>query len=411
MGYEAPAGRIAVTGIGVISGIGSGRAGFLDGLRAGRSAAAPVTAFDTTGFEYGQLCEVPGFATDPARPEYGRATQMAAAAARMAVQDAGLGPDWLRGEPGLVAVGTTEGETRDVDDLATTEVNSGLADLDPVLARRARLGRIPIQIADDLGLSDVELVTLPDVCASGNYAIGYGLDALRAGDVSYALVGGSDSPGRKTFAAFYRLGALARDVCRPFDENRTGVVLGEGAAMLVLEPMDSALARGATVHAEVLDYFVNCDAGHPTRPSGERVTQCLRGALDAAGVDPAEVDLLVAHGTATKANDPMEAAVFAEVFAGGPIPPVTAVKSMIGHTMGAAAAHSSIAAILGLEHGFLPPTINHRSTDPECPLDCVPNRSRPAEPRIALVNSLGFGGLNAAVVLRRFDQQTMGSTA
>ena len=399
MGYQ---GRVAVTGIGVVSGIGDGRAGFLAGLRAGRGSAGPVTAFDTEGFEYGQLCEVPGFQADPARPEYGRATQMGAAAARMAVADAGMPPEALRGGHGLVAVGTTEGEARDVDEMSATEVHTSLADVDPILARRARLGRMPVQIADDLGLSDVELVTLPDVCAAGNYAIGYGLDALRSGEVSYALVGGADSPCRKTFAAFYRLGALARDECRPFDANRTGVVLGEGAAMLLLEPMDAALERGAVVHAEVLDYYLNCDAGHPTRPSGERVTECLRGALDAAGVAPAEVDLVVAHGTATKANDPMEAAAFAEVF-DGRTPPVTAVKSMIGHTMGAAAAHSSIAAILGLEHGFLPPTINHRSTDPECVLDCVPNEARPGEPRIALVNSLGFGGLNAAVVLKRFE--------
>ncbi|GAB2738523.1 beta-ketoacyl-[acyl-carrier-protein] synthase family protein [Amycolatopsis magusensis] len=410
MGNGAPgrSGRVVVTGIGVISGIGIGRAGFLDGLLAGRGSAAPVTAFDVTGFEYGKVCEVPEFAVDEERPHYGRATQMIAAAALMAVEDAGMALTRLRAGRGLIAVGTTEGEARDVDEMTTTEVNKGLADLDPVLARRARLGRMPVSVADDLGLEDVELVTLPDVCAAGNYAIGYGLDALRAGEVSYALVGGADSPCRKSFAAFYRLGALARDECRPFAVDRTGVVLGEGSAMLLLEPLESALERGALIHAEVLDYNFNCDAGHPTRPSEERVTQCLRGALDNAGVSPAEVDLVMAHGTATKANDPMEAAAFTEVFGDLPVPPVAAIKSMIGHTMGGAAAHSGIAAILGLEHGFLPPTINHTTTDPECPVDCVPNRARRAEPKIALVNSLGFGGLNAAVVLKRFDRQAEG---
>jgi 3-oxoacyl-[acyl-carrier-protein] synthase II len=409
MGNEASAGpprRIVVTGIGVVSGIGSGRAGFLEGLLAGRGSAGPVTAFDVAGFEYGALCEVPEFVLDEERSHYGRATQMAAAAAAMAVEDAGVSPARLRAEHGLVAVGTTEGEARDVDEMTTTEVAKGLADIDPVLAGRARLGRMPVSIAEDLGLDDVELVTLPDVCAAGNYAIGYGLDALRAGEVSYALVGGADSPCRKSFAAFYRLGALAHEVCQPFDRDRTGVVLGEGAAMLLLEPLETALARGAVIHAEVLDYHLNCDAGHPTRPSGERVAECLSGALRNAGVSPSEVDLLIAHGTATKANDPMEAAAFAEVFGDCPVPPVAAIKSMIGHTMGGAAAHSSIAAILGLEHGFLPPTINHGVTDPECPVDCVPNEARPAEPRIALVNSLGFGGLNAAVVFKRFDQET-----
>ena len=393
--------RVVVTGIGVISAIGNGREGFLAGLRAGRSGAGPVTAFDTTGFAYGQSCEVPDFADDE-QSEYGRATRMAATASRMAVLDSGLSPEWLRGTQGLIAVGTTEGDARDVDDLAAIEVAKGLADLDPLLARRSRFSRMPVAVADELGLVDVELITLPDVCAAGTYAIGYGLDAIRSGDVDYALCGGADAICRRTFATFYRMGALARDVCRPFDQDRTGVVFGEGAAMLVLESLDSALARGAVVHAEVLDYHLNCDAFHPTRPVGESVAECMRRALVNAAVAPGEVDLVIAHGTGTPTNDSMESAAFADVFEGGPIPPVSAIKSMIGHTMGAASAHSCIAAMLAMEHGFLPPTINHRTADPECPVDCVPNAARESEPRTVLVNALGFGGSNAAIVLRQF---------
>jgi 3-oxoacyl-[acyl-carrier-protein] synthase II len=395
--------RVVITGVGVISAIGSGRSDFLAGLRAGRSGAGPVTAFDTTGFAYGEVCEVADFADDD-EAEYGRASRMAAAAARMAVVDAGVPLRRLRGTAGLVAVGTTEGDARDVDELAAIEVAKGLADLDPVLARRARFSRMPLAVADELGLSDVELITLPDVCAAGTYAIGYALDAIRSGDVEYALCGGADAICRRTFATFYRMGALARDVCRPFDRDRTGVVFGEGAAMLVLESLDSALARGAVVHAEVLDYHLNCDAFHPTRPVRETVADCMRGALGNAGVAPDEVDLVFAHGTGTPTNDSMESAAFADVFAGAAIPPVSAVKSMIGHTMGAASAHSCVAAVLAVGHGFIPPTINHRVPDPECPVDCVPNVARDAEPRTVLINSLGFGGSNAAVVLRRFEE-------
>ncbi|MFI6096977.1 beta-ketoacyl-[acyl-carrier-protein] synthase family protein [Lentzea sp. NPDC051213] len=394
--------RVVVTGIGVLSAIGNGRDGFLAGLREGRSGAGPVTAFDTTGFGYGQTCEVADFADDELS-EYGRATRMGAAAAGMAVRDAGLTPGMLCGVTGLVAVGTTEGDARDVDDLAATEVAKGLADLDPLPARRARFSRMPTAIADELGLADVELITLPDVCAAGTYAIGYGLDAIRSGDVDYALCGGADAICHRTFAAFYRMGALSRDVCRPFDRDRTGVVFGEGAAMLVLESLDSALARNAVIHAELLDYNLNCDAFHPTRPVKESVAECMRGALANSAVAPGEIDLIMAHGTGTPTNDPMESAAFAEVFAGGEIPPVSALKSMIGHTMGAASVHSCIAAMLAVEHGFLPPTINHRTLDPDCPVDCVPNEARAGEPRTVLVNALGFGGANAAVVLRRYQ--------
>jgi 3-oxoacyl-[acyl-carrier-protein] synthase II len=400
--------RVVVTGMGVISSIGNGWRGFLDGLREGRDGTGPITAFDSTGFAYGRLCEVDDFPTDEADAPFGRATRMGAAAARMAVEDAGLSESRLRALHGLVAVGTTEGDSRDIDALTAIEVDKGLADLDPVIARRARLGRMPVAVAEEFGLTDAELVTLPNVCAAGNYAIGYGLDAIRSGDVEYALCGGADAPCRKTFASFYRLGAIAHEVCQPFDLDRGGVVFGEGAAMMVLESLDSALARGATIHAEVLDYHLNCDAAHPTRPAQATVAACLRGALDNAGVAVEDVDFVIAHATGTKANDPMESAALAEVFGDVPVPPVSAIKSMIGHTMGAAGAHSTMAAILGLEHGFLPPTIHHRTPDPDCPVDCVPNVARAATPRTALVNALGFGGANAAVVVRRFEENTDG---
>lgn len=394
--------RVVVTGVGVISSIGNGD-DFLNGLLEGRNGARDITFFDASGFAHARLCEVPDFPYDDGRPEYGLSTQMTLAAARQAVADSGVSVELLRESPGVVSIGSTDGDGRDVDAMTAIEVEKGLADLDPVLARRFPLSRMPMALVSEFGLTDVEPITLANVCASGNYAIGYGFDAIKSGEAEFGLCGGGDAPNRKIFANMYRLGALSPENCRPFDRDRTGVVFGEGAAILMMESLEFAQARGARILCEVLDYNMTCDAFHPTRPLQEVVAEGMRGALRNASVPPADVDLVMAHGTATKANDPMEAGALVEVFGGAAgIPPVSGVKSMIGHTMGAAAAHSCVAAILGMQHGFMPPTIGHRVTDPECPVDAVPNVPRYTSFDTVLVNSLGFGGANAAVVLRRY---------
>jgi 3-oxoacyl-[acyl-carrier-protein] synthase II len=402
---DDPRPRVVVTGLGVISSIGIGRADFLTALRAGACGASPISGFDTTGFRYARAYEVPGFdpetrlrRIEPGR--FGKVGAQAAAAARMAMRDAGLDPAAVRDEPGVIAVGTTCGESLDVDALAAAEVAGGLGRLPAPRARRVHPGRLPVAVAVELGLTDVEAVTIPTVCAAGNYAVGHALDALRGGEAEFAICGGADSVSRMAFAGFYRLRAWASERCSPFDLDRNGFMFGEGAGMLVLETLDHARRRGATVLAEVAGFGLNCDAEHPTRPLRERVAECLSGALRDAGAAPREVDVVFAHGTGTKINDAMESAVFADVFGDAP-PPVTALKSMIGHTQGAAGAHACIAAVLGMEHGFIPPTVNFSTPDPECPVDCVTGASRPARVRTAVVNSLGVGGNNAAVVLRR----------
>lgn len=396
--------RVVVTGLGVISSIGIGADDFLTALRAGACGVGPIRGFDTTGFRFARAFEVPGF--DPeSRLEriepgaYGKVSAHAAAAARMAMAHAGLDPDSVRDERGIIAVGTTCGESLDVDALAAAEVADGLGGLPATLARRVHPGRLPVAVAAELGLSNVAAVTIPTVCAAGNYAVGHALDALRGGEAEYAICGGADSVSRMAFAGFHRLRAWAPEQCRPFDRDRNGFMFGEGAGMLVLETLDHARRRGARVLAEVAGFSLNCDAEHPTRPKRERVAGCISGALLDAGAQPDEVDVVFAHGTGTKINDSMEAAVLGDLFGASP-PPVTALKSMIGHTQGAAAAHACIAAVLGMNHDFIPPTVNFATPDPECPVDCVPNTARDARVRTAVVNSLGVGGNNAAVVLR-----------
>ncbi|MFB7443119.1 beta-ketoacyl-[acyl-carrier-protein] synthase family protein [Streptomyces mirabilis] len=400
--------RVVLTGAGAISSIGVGITEFLAGLRAGRSEVRPISAFDTAGFEYANGCEVTGF--EPKRwierldPEHlGRAAQFTVAAARMAATDAGLRQDTLARGRVLIAVGTTDGETRDLDLLVEQDAAEQGA-MDPVIARRASASRLATSVAREFALTDVEAVTIPTACAAGNYAIGYGLDAIRSGEVDLAFCGGGDAICRKTFAGFYRLGTIAPEQCQPFDLNRKGILTGEGAGVLVLESLDSALARGARIHAEILGYGLNCDAYHQVAPLGESVADCMRLAVADAGIEPRDVDLISAHGTGTKANDSTEAKAIHAVFGDRP-PRTVSMKSMLGHTMGAASALAAIGCAMALEHGFIPPTVNHVETDPECDLDCVPNESVAADLRIVQNNGLAFGGNNAVVILGRYDRE------
>ncbi|MET7765628.1 beta-ketoacyl-[acyl-carrier-protein] synthase family protein [Streptomyces sp. NPDC005393] len=398
-----PGRRVVVTGLGVVSGIGIGAAEFLAGLRAGQSAAGPITAFDTEGFDHSMACEVKDF--DPARwirnlelRSLGRASQFSVAAARMAVADAGFQESALRDAPCLVSVGTTDGESGDLDHLVEVEVDLGPELMEPAVARRVPAGRLSAAIAQEFGLTRVEAVTLPTACAAGNYAVGYGFDAIRGGDVDVALCGGADALCRKTFTGFYRLGTIAPERCQPFDKDRKGILTGEGAGMLVLESLESALARGARIYAEVLGYGLNCDADHPVAPDQDSVARCMRLALDNARVKAEEVDFISAHGTGTRANDITEARAIRQVFGDAAPPRTVSIKSMIGHSMGAAGALASIACALALTEGFIPPTINHVETDPECGLDCVPNQAVDADLRIVQNNGLAFGGNNAVVI-------------
>ncbi|GAA2455459.1 beta-ketoacyl-[acyl-carrier-protein] synthase family protein [Streptomyces mauvecolor] len=399
--------RVVITGLGTVTSIGLGVEAFLEGLRAGRSGAKPITAFDTTGFAHANGCEVDDF--DPAEwihqvdpEELGRATQFSVAAANMAVADSGLTPEELRGRRALVSVGTTDAESRDLDTLMGVQLEYGPDQLAPTVARRAQAGRLSTGIIRELGLVDVEALTIPTACAAGNYAIGSGFDAIRDGEVDVALCGGADAVCRKTFAGFYRLGTIAPEVCQPFDKDRKGILTGEGAGILLMESLDSALARGARIHAEVLGYGLNCDAHHPVAPDRDSLARCMEIAHRNAGVKPEDIDFISAHGTGTRANDVTEAGAIRQVFATPP--PTISIKSMIGHSMGAASALASAACALALTEGFIPPTINHRETDPECGLDCVPNEARPAELNVVQNNALAFAGNNAVLVLGRYRE-------
>jgi 3-oxoacyl-[acyl-carrier-protein] synthase II len=407
-GFTAGTGRgVVVTGCGVISSIGAGVDEFAAALRAGRSNVRPITQFDTRGFAHNNGCEVPDF--EPARwiertdlDELGRTSQFATAAARLAVDDSGMDTGALAAGRCLISIGTTDGEAHDLDRLVAQEIAGGPVAMDPVLVRRIPAGRLSTAIARELGLTNVEASTLATACSAGNYAIGHGFDAIRLGDADFALCGGADAVCRKTFTSFYRLRSMAADCCRPFDKNRTGILTGEGAGVLMLESLDSAVARGARIYAHILGYGLSCDAHHPVAPHAPGLVRSMDLALRNAGVKPSEVDLISAHGTGTIANDTTETAAIRELF-GENLPPVVSMKSMLGHTMGAATAMAAIGCALAITNGFIPPTINHVETDPQCAIDCVPNESVDADLRIVQNNGWAFGGNNAVVILGRHD--------
>jgi 3-oxoacyl-[acyl-carrier-protein] synthase II len=395
--------RVVITGMGPVSSIGIGVGAFAAGLEAGRSGVQPISSFDTTGFVHTNGCEVTAFQPGDSLRRLGRASQLSVTAAGLALRDAGVDPVDLADLPGVVSVGTTDGESQDLDRLTELCVTGGPRALPVEVVRRVPASQLSVSVAREFGLRGAETITVATACAAGNYAIGYAYDVLRLGEAEYALCGGADAICRKTFAGFYRLGTIAPEVCQPFDKDRKGILTGEGAGMLLLETLDHARERGARVYAEILGYGLTCDAKHPVAPDQASIAECMRRALHNSGVKPADIDLISAHGTGTRANDLTEAAAIRDVF-GDAAPPTVAIKSMIGHTMGAASALAAIGCALALHRGFIPPTINHVETDPDCALDCVPNRTRRAELNVVQNNAFAFGGNNAILVLARGDR-------
>jgi 3-oxoacyl-[acyl-carrier-protein] synthase II len=275
--------------------------------------------------------------------------------------------------------------------------------VDGAVFRQAPASRLAAAVSTELGFRG-ESITLATACSASNYALGYGHDLIATGEADVVVAGGADSVCRWAHAGFFRLGALTAEACSPFDRERSGILTGEGGAALVLESEAHARARGARVYAELRGYATNCDAHHMVAPDADTIADCMRMAHHSAGVEPGEVDYISAHGTGTPANDSVEVRAIHEVFGQSP-PPVSSIKSMLGHTMGAASGFGAIASALALAEGFLPPTINWRTPDPELGgIDPVPNRARESTVRIVQNDGFAFGGNNAITVFGAPEQ-------
>ena len=402
--------RVVITGLGLITPIGSGWRTFWEALLEGRSGIGPVTYFDTSELPVHIGAEVKGFSPEPyvrRQPveNLGRSSQLAVAAARMALEDSRLDLGSLDRRRAGVSMGTTSGEPYFVERYNDIRKAEGLDAIPGEMLPKYPCSVIPTNVAIEFDLHGPCLM-IPTACAAGNYAIGYAFDLIRLGRVDAMLAGGADAFSRITYMGFARLGAIARERCQPFDKNRKGMVPGEGAAVLVLEAEEAAIARGATIYAEVLGYGISCDAYHMTaaHPQGEGAVRAMAMALRESKIGVEDVDYISAHGTGTPTNDRVESIAVRTLFQDrAPKVPMSSIKSMIGHTMGAASAIEAAACALALDTGMIPPTINYEEPDPECDLDYVPNQARRTNPRVALNNAYAFGGNNASLCLARFE--------
>jgi 3-oxoacyl-[acyl-carrier-protein] synthase II len=403
--------RVVITGIGLWTPIGAGKETFWSELIKGRCGIAPVTSFDTSAFPVHMGAEVRGFEPEKyvrrlAPESMGRGSQLAIAAAHMAVEDSGIDlASYDRGRVG-VSMGTTSGEPQIVEQYNDVRKSRGLEAIPKNLPPKYPCHVIPSNVAIECDLRGPCLM-IPTACAAGNYAIGYGFDLIRTGRTDLMLAGGADPFSRITYMGFARLGAIAPERCQPFDKNRQGMVPGEGAAVLVLEPLENAVARRAKIYAEVLGYGVSCDSHHMTaaHPQGDGAMRAMAMAIRESGVTVDDIEYISAHGTGTPTNDRVESLAVRRLFgARADKVPMSSIKSMIGHTMGAASAIEAVACALAIDTGIAPPTINYETQDPDCDLDYVPNRARKIDPRVVLNNAYAFGGNNASLCMARCEK-------
>jgi 3-oxoacyl-[acyl-carrier-protein] synthase II len=409
--------RVVVTGLGAVTPLGNDVPTFWENLLAGRSGAGPITQFDPSGLEVRIAAEVKGF--DPValfgRREarrHDRFTLFALEAARQAIADAGLRFEQEDCNAVGVVIGTGIGGA-----LTFLENYDLLRDVGP---HRVSPFMIPMMMPN--AASAVIAIThslrgpnmtVASACATGAHAVGEAAEIIRRGDAEVMICGGSEAVIHPlSLAGFANMGALSsrndepQRASRPFDANRNGFVLGEGAGVLILESLEHAQARGARIYCELAGYGASCDAFHIAAPeeTGEGAALAMRRALADAGLPPEAVDYINAHGTSTPLNDRIETQAIRAVF--GPHADhlvVSSTKSMIGHLMGAAGAVEAIVSVKSLETGWVHPTINYETPDPACDLDYVPNQARYLKPRVALSNSFGFGGHNGCLVFTAHD--------
>jgi 3-oxoacyl-[acyl-carrier-protein] synthase II len=400
------ASRVFITGVGVVSSIGLGREEFFRALAEGKSGISHVESFDATGLGREFAGEVKAFhardhLTAAEMRRTGRCSAMTLAAARMAVQDAGLAAGSLKGPRTAVVLGTTMGEADVLEGLDHAWIKSGPRGVKRALIPKYGSTLLPIHVARAVGAEGMVL-TLPAACAAGNYAVGFAADLIRAGRADIVITGASEIIQELQFSGFVRLAAMAPNRCQPFDLNRQGLILGEGAGLLVLESEAHAVRRGARPQAEVGGYGLSCDAYHITRPHPDAIGSiaAMRRAIEYSGITPDMVDFVNAHGTGTRANDVAEAKVMKDVFGDRRVP-ISSVKSTLGHCMGAASALEAIACVMTIETGIYPPTIGYETPDPECDVELVANVPRKGKSDVVLNNSLAFGGYNAVTCFAR----------
>ena len=400
--------RVAITGIGLLTAVGSTRDESWNSLVEGRCGIGPLTLFESDGFRSRIAAQVDDNGlrdrlTPLQRRRWSRSDQFAVLSAHEAIADAGL-TDAYRTAPDRVGViiGSSTGDLLRNERYVRGSVLPGSGPRRLSDAWNHFYSTCVDIIAAEFGFEGLRSCIVA-ACASSTMAVGAALDAIRFGRADAVLAGGTDSLARLTFSGFNALRVMDPEACRPFDRGRAGMNIGEGAAVLVLEEMEAARRRGARIYAEVAGHSLTCEAFHPTspEPDGRAIAATMSRALQDAALPAGLVRHINAHGTATPHNDRAESRGIRMVFgdSGGRMP-VTSVKSMVGHTLGASGGIEAAVAALTVYHGVIPPTIHHRETDPECDVDVVANEAREMKVACAVSTSLAFGGNDAAIVLR-----------
>lgn len=409
--------RIVITGQGIISPIGNTVKDFWEGNCSGKNGVGPITNFDASEYTSQIAAQVNDF--DPKKymapkdiRRSARFCQMAIAASKQAVSDSGLQIDKEDPYRMGVFVGSGIGGLDIIEQQYKVLLDKG--------PNRMSVFTIPMLISNmAAGLVSIEFgfkgpnLAIVTACATGSHSIGEAFHTIKNGEADVMLAGGTEAciipTGIGGFCACKALSTRndePKKASRPFDKERNGFVMGEGAAVMMLESLEHAKARGANIYAELIGYGANGDAYHMTAPSpnGDAATRCMQLSLDSAKINPNEIDYINAHGTSTLLNDKYETAAIKRVFGDRAYKiPISSTKSMTGHLLGAAGTAELIACVLAINNSVVPPTINYEFPDPDCDLDYVPNTAREMEINMALSNSLGFGGHNATLVVKKFN--------
>jgi len=408
--------RVVITGMGVIAPNGIGIENFWDSLAHGRSGIRKITHFDASSYTSQMAGEVSAF--DPldyidskSARRMDRFAQFAAACTKMAMDDANLGASDRSSERTGIALGSALGGIPSAEEQHSIFIEKGLSRVDPLLAIKIFPGGALGQVSVEFGIRG-HSNTISSACAAGSDSVGYAFYVIKNDLADVMITGGAEAPiVPLTFGAFCLINALSTrngdptKASRPFDKERDGFVMGEGAGILILESLEHAIERDGHIYAEVLSYATTNDAYHMAQPlpTGEQAKRSMKLALQAAKIDLAEIDYINAHGSSTVLNDKTETKIIKQVFGENSYKtPISSNKSMIGHALGAAGSIELVASVLTIKNEFIPPTINYEFPDPECDLDYVPNKGRKASVTTVLKNSFGFGGKNSNMIIRKY---------
>jgi len=410
--------RVVITGIGIISSNGIGKNEFWKANIDGVSGIGRIEKIDTSQLETKIAGEVknfdPSLYIDKSKIRIlDRFAHLGVSSAKMALDDSGLNLAKINPEKVGVCVGSGLGGVLFHEEQIMKMEESGLRKANPLGVVKVMPNAINSHISVELGLKGPNL-TISTACSSGTHSIGEAFNLIRYGKADVMIAGGAEAPLTPfTFSAYNSLRVMSRKndepekASRPFDKKRDGFVLAEGAGFIILEELSHALNRNADIYSEVIGYGMNSSAYHIVRPNpkGKDMSTVMKLAIEDAGINNKDINYINAHGTSTRTNDPAETKGIKDAFGDYAYKiPISSTKSMTGHTIGAAGAIGTVVSALVIKNGAIPPTINYENPDPECDLDYVPNVARESNVNIALINSFGFGGSNASIIIKKFKK-------